>query len=518
MDREIEAEDIGAQLGAEGVGGVVSNAEAYCECEAQRISLTNQPRILALQHEGWRLSEDERDLVDRLKLAPPPGDLRSRRRKARYYWAVASVLMVSALAFSIYSLRPFDFGPEGYLLCLGIAIIVPVLTDMTFKHWNSKLLIKYVTTATCAVGLTAGMLLAVVRGNILAETIKTASPVIVLDDAQTPDSQPQNNFYENSTSLLIILTCLLTIAMDLGAGLLIHEAGRIGVNSPGDWDQLRDRLNEIRRQMTVLVFEIQKLQIEPRKFVAQFWAAFYRTMLSHATRSAKAKLLIIAIASLTFAMQGRGFAQTGASLVIAVDLTKSVDVRGPDGKTEFRKNIDAVTKQLAQAQADSRITVIGITDHSFTEADILLSATIPANPGYFGERLSAARRELVRAWNRRSAELRPRFRETDIIGSLLLAGQIFKQQADAKEKILIIYSDMRHHTRELDLESPAIMRSTAQTVTACATLSDLQGIEIRVLGADDSGRSIAEWQKLRAFWSECFGRAGATMRTYIVMR
>jgi hypothetical protein len=518
MDREIEAEDIGAQLGAEGVGGAVSNAEAYCEFEAQRISLANQPRIMALQQEGWRLSEDERDLVDRLKLAPPPGDLRSRRRKAIYYWAVALVLMFSALAFSIYSLRPFDFGIEGYIICLGIAIIVPMMMDMALKYWNSKSLVKYLATIACLVALTAAILLAVVRGNILAETIKTASSVIVIDDAQTQNSQPENSFYDKSTSLLIILTCLLTIAMDAGAGLVIHEAGRMGTDSPEDWDQLRERLAEIRSQMAGLIFEIKRLEVEPQEFKARLCASFYRSLLTHAGRSAKTKLPIIAVAALTFAMQGRGFAQTRASLVIAVDLTKSVDVRGPDGKTEFQKNIDAITKQLAQAQADSRITVIGITDHSFTQPDILLSATIPANPGYFGERLNAARGELVGAWKARSTTLEPRFRETDIIGSLLLAVQILEQQSDAKGKVLFVYSDMRHHTRELDLETPAVVASTAQTVTGCAILSGLRGIEIHVLGADGSGRSIAEWQKLRAFWSECFGSAGATMRTYTVMR
>jgi hypothetical protein len=33
------------------------------------------------------------------------------------------------------------------------------------------------------------------------------------------------------------------------------------------------------------------------------------------------------------------------------------------------------------------VTVIGITDHSFGKPDILLSARIPDDAGYFGERL-----------------------------------------------------------------------------------------------------------------------------------
>lgn len=173
---------------------------------------------------------------------------------------------------------------------------------------------------------------------------------------------------------------------------------------------------------------------------------------------------------------------------------------------------------FSEVSADTRIAVIGIADQSFTQPDILLSATVDTNAGYFGERLNTARKELVHAWKTRSAKLKPRYRQTDILGALTLAGQIFDQQADAKEKKLIVYSDMRHHTRELDLESPATMPSTAQMVTACATLSGLSGIELHVLGTGDSGRSIAEWDSLRALWPKCFTSGGANMRHYSVMR
>jgi hypothetical protein len=88
-------------------------------------------------------------------------------------------------------------------------------------------------------------------------------------------------------------------------------------------------------------------------------------------------------------------------------LTKSVAVKGPDGTTEFQKNVAGVTRVIAEVPAGAHVAVIGITDRSFAQPYILLSATVPNDAGYFGERLSAARNELVRVWKLRSAQLHP---------------------------------------------------------------------------------------------------------------
>jgi len=66
--------------------------------------------------------------------------------------------------------------------------------------------------------------------------------------------------------------------------------------------------------------------------------------------------------------------------------------------------VDVVTKLLAEVPADSRVAIIGITDKSFAQPDILLAATIPGDAGYFGERLKSAQLELVRAWKARKRE------------------------------------------------------------------------------------------------------------------
>jgi len=47
-------------LGFESVGSVVSKVEKYCSYEERRITLKNEPRILALQSEIAILQDEER--------------------------------------------------------------------------------------------------------------------------------------------------------------------------------------------------------------------------------------------------------------------------------------------------------------------------------------------------------------------------------------------------------------------------------------------------------------------------
>ena len=114
MNQEFYSEDIGEHLGIESVETAVAKVEAYCEYERQRIALTNQPKILALQYEGSLLQDEERDLIERLRRAPPPTDLRSRRRRASYYWGITTILAIAGFVFALVRVvQPLrDFGDD----------------------------------------------------------------------------------------------------------------------------------------------------------------------------------------------------------------------------------------------------------------------------------------------------------------------------------------------------------------------------------------------------------------------
>jgi hypothetical protein len=84
---------------------------------------------------------------------------------------------------------------------------------------------------------------------------------------------------------------------------------------------------------------------------------------------------------------------------------------------------------------------------------VLLSAKIAGDKGYFGEKLAAARQQIIRAWRDRSAHLQPNAPGTDILGSLVVAGQILQQAPADERKVLVLFSDMREFTRHLNFET-----------------------------------------------------------------
>jgi hypothetical protein len=207
-------------------------------------------------------------------------------------------------------------------------------------------------------------------------------------------------------------------------------------------------------------------------------------------------------------------------LVVALDLSKSVDVKGPDGKTEFQKDVDGVAQVLAQIPAASHVTVVGITDHSFTQPYILLSASVPNDPGYFGERLATARGQLVHAWEQRSTKLQPRFFATDILGALDLASEIFNLRAvNGDRRVLILFSDMRNDNDDLDLEtSTGVARAAKQKSPLLETTPDLHGVEVFALGVDGAGSKAVNWHKIEEFWKRYFAISGTASDTFSVLR
>ncbi len=162
------------------------------------------------------------------------------------------------------------------------------------------------------------------------------------------------------------------------------------------------------------------------------------------------------------------------------------------------------------------MTVIGITGNSFTEPYLLLSGRVGNSPGYFGERLVGARRSLVAAWDRRRKALKTGFKNTDIIGTFLLTSQVFAQDT-CTSKRLIVLSDMRQHTAELDVETPTVI-SKRKIHGAANNALDLHGVQISVLGVDGYGKNSQYWLSLREFWLSILGSTGAAVDAFSPLR
>jgi hypothetical protein len=253
-------------------------------------------------------------------------------------------------------------------------------------------------------------------------------------------------------------------------------------------------------------------------FEARFWLDFYRAMLTRAKKKALGKWFSLGLIVLLVAGALRGD-DWRFNLVVLIDLSASVVSKGPDGKTDFEKNVTAVTDLIAHTPAGTQLTVLGITGISFAEPDILLRADVPVDSGYFGERLTSAHRQIMQAWQHRAGQLAPTAKETDILGALAVASQIFDETHRGSRKVLVIYSDMRQATPELNLEhsvrlSNKELRYAAQSMRS----QNLQGAEIDVLGADASGKDAEQWESLKQFWSDYFEQLHAELKCYSVLR
>jgi hypothetical protein len=515
VNHEVEPEAVAHQLGAGGVDNLVANAERICDYQQRHIELTNQGTIVALKEEHNQLCEEARRIEALLHQAPPSGDLRRLRRRAIFCWTLTTILTLSGFAFTVLTLAPFQLGLMSWPFAIGLAILTPFLVEKLLE--KNDILVRVLTAVATAAAVAGLMLLADVRGKLFEQQLRQSQEqAVVIDDSQ-PTQAPVNDFYDRSTRLLEAAMLLIAFSMEVGAGLALLEARRSAPNSSEDWKALRSELRQIRCQKTVVMRTMVDLHNEPGIFAARFWRDFYRAMLSNAVRTALTKLLVLVFA-ICICRMGRAEAVDHLNLVIAIDLTQSVAAKGPDGKSEFQKNVDGVSRVLAQVPAGSRITIIGITDHSFSQPYILLSARTSAEPGYFGEHLDAARNQLVRAWKIRSAGINSDFRHTDILGALRLAKQIFAQGPNITERTLVIFSDMRQNTHELDLESSSNVLQRSSVGVPCDAFGHLENVKVYVVGVDGAARTAAYWQRLRIFWEGCFRSEKADLEDYSVLR
>jgi len=268
--QEVESgQEIGRQLGFEGVEQAVGHAERFSEYERQRIELTNRAPIIVLQANIALLSERELELKERLHHAPPPGDLQVRRRRALYYWAVTSVLTVAGFFFSLLAFDPYRLGWKSALYCIGIAIVTPFCVEKFLETWGQAKLVKTLATVAFVAAISSLVLLAVIRGDVLSQQVRDTSQVTVSDDDQPAATEPANTFYDTTLVLLRVVMALLALAMELGAGLALHDARRLGQESGEDPQRLAAELQEVHKQMVSCLFELTAMESAPAVFVGK---------------------------------------------------------------------------------------------------------------------------------------------------------------------------------------------------------------------------------------------------------
>jgi hypothetical protein len=513
---------IGSDLGYAGVEQMDDQVGRYCSTERQRLEAANRPKIVSAKQD---LAGVERELekvaLEESKL-PPEGDLRNHRGAALFLFTFALGLCIAGFASAVYALEPFMPGVTKYFVALGMAAILPFGVHEVINRWShSERFMRWLVGCECALAFIAMISLAFVRSQVSAEQMSQANAAVVIDGDAPAAALAPSTFYQRTICFMTIFSMFSAVGMEIAAGLAFHRACRLWAEMPANAAEIRQKRAELEQRKIELVHRIGAWEQEPEEFVNGFWRDYHEAKLRGNTASRVTKIFAAALFFLLVsASTQRAYAAEPLNLVVAVDLTASVaGASGLDQKTELQRDVASVGQLLATIPAGSRVTVIGITDRSFARPYVLLSARLDGNEGYFKERIASARQQLVAAWQKRSQGFVENFSQTDLLGALVMASQVFETK-DGHRNVLIILSDMRHETRSLNLARFTIVpvKPTLDRVARASMIADLKGIEVYVLGVDAAGKSVGYWNSLRDFWSLYFKTAGADLKSYSMLR
>jgi hypothetical protein len=126
----------------------------------------------------------------------------------------------------------------------------------------------------------------------------------------------------------------------------------------------------------------------------------------------------------------------------------------------------------------------------------------------------------VGAWQARAAHLAPNARRTDILGALLVAGQMFDEAPRSSRKVLVVYSDMRQDTTQINLDRRNGIPAGAALAEAAksAPVGALKDVQAYCAGVDAAAKDASDWERLQVFWERYFASVGAHLRSYNVLR
>jgi hypothetical protein len=443
----------------------------------------------------------------------------TRRRKAIFRYAIAVLLTIAAFIFSVLAFDPYQLGWKAWLYCLGIAIVTPFLIDRILERWASPRLVNVLATVAGIAAIVSLVLLGEIRGDLLAQQVSSAPTAVIENADDVPPPATENTFYDHTLGLLRLVMAFLAFAIEIGAGIALYEAGQWSSATGEDATALRRELADVRERMIGHGHEVLALENAGAAFEHEFWRDFYRSLLNGVKRGALQKVLVVAL-SLGALAHGQASAGNRTDLVIMLDLSQSVAVRGQGSKAEFEKNTASITSILTALPAGTKVTIVGITDDSFATPYVIISAELARDEGYFKERLAKGHAALTRAWKQRSAKLAPHCAETDILGAMLVASEVFRASPSGDHKVLVVLSDMKQATRALNLEKEALVQPPAamRQVANNRLFADLHGVDVYAEGVDGAGESVPYWQSLHDFWKAYFLQSGATLERYSALR
>lgn len=231
-------------------------------------------------------------------------------------------------------------------------------------------------------------------------------------------------------------------------------------------------------------------------------------------RFAISVLLLIAFIGGTGEARAFGQEPPPKFVYVLVDFSKSTLPKSgtPD---PYRRTLDRVVKSV---RAGDRILIAKITDNSMTQFKLIHEVTFPTFNMFIDAKLKydrtmkGMRADLDRALGTAFEDRRKQgSARTDLMSSLILAGQYFSKTPQAGRKVLFILSDMLEDSAAYNFErmrlSPVDAHRIIENEKVAERLPALGGVEVYVSGA--SANSTQRMLDVKRFWFAYFRAAGA---------
>jgi hypothetical protein len=250
-----------------------------------------------------------------------------------------------------------------------------------------------------------------------------------------------------------------------------------------------------------------------RKFVNQsrfqaMAASIGRILISPITLLIMALILFLTLKGVSF----------GAEYIMLFDISRSEEAKYYSGKiTAFETNKEAAGHFIKHRLAPGDyLKVFGITEDSFSRPYSILECSISKEKGALGEVTAREKIALTKKWDQ--LNLKPTAKATDLFGAIYLAALSFSPIA--KDRRLLIYSDMRQCAHSIDIERPRIVDADAvlKKVEQLGLIPQLKAVKVSCLGVHSAGKSPAYWITLRKFWQGYFQKAHANLITFSMER
>ncbi len=522
--------------------GPASNWREIAEHEAARVDLQAEVELARLVEER-RLLEVRHVRVNESidQVATPVPKLRVHETSRRWWVSLFVLAIGIAWASGWWSVGWYmTLGWEKVLVATTIVVLpligwIALLRSLDIPERERRRMMAGLGLAIVLASAVAGASLAIGRitGTSLTEE-QQLSAGQASDDLDRPSGSVASTARADRVKRLLAITSLIAvlflgIASEVAAGLAFDDVLRhhITIRTVGplyaEREWLEERLVEnahlqeaVRRRGRIALLsrrldglrsedaavrhatEAARLRDEAERRGQSFGPLFWRVAIAFA---------IVGVAAVVLATCAMGAErELSGSTVVLVDLSASTVT------DEFAKNLRAVEGVIRRIGEGGRLTVLGITDASFS-SQAVLRGTAPSSKGRFGEQLDAWRDATIREWRKTASTLTPTARGTDIFGALARAAVDCEGARVSCQ--LIVLSDMRQVGRGINLERPgASPRQLVVDVERQGLVPPLQGARVWVLGVHTIGVDERQWQSLRAFWTEYFRLAGATLVTF----